>query len=165
MGQNNALIVAAAVIGQLKLPNSVSTCRSERLRGFKMQKTASSILVFWLVAILALIWNGMGCLNFLWQISASGQENLPLEYRDFARTRPFWATTAFGLSVLAGLIAVGFLIFRGKLAARLFLVSMLAAFVTLVHALGSGASPIIAGSAMSTILAGFFAWFAHRSAK
>ena len=67
---------------------------------------------FWLVCAVAFIWNGLGCVNLIQQMSASGLETLPAEYQALIETRPVWGLLGFALSVICGLIGEVLLFLR-----------------------------------------------------
>lgn len=71
-------------------------------------------LLFWIVGVIALIWNGLGCMNFVQQMSPSGLSTLPPEYQAYIETRPTWAFVSFAVSVVAGLMGAILMLIRSK---------------------------------------------------
>lgn len=119
-------------------------------------------LMLWIVGIVALIWNAMGCINLFQQLSPEGRATLPPEYLSFLDIRPTWALIAFSVSVLAGVLGAVMLLLRQRMSFHAFVASGLGAFVTTLPALGTGITSIIVGSAMSIVLAAVFAWVSAR---
>lgn len=123
----------------------------------------ASRIAFWTIGIIALLWNAMGCINFMQQISPAGIATLPPEYQSYIETRPTYAFIAFGVSVIAGLIGAIFMLMRLSQATVLFLASGIGAFVATIPALNAGIPSIVLGSAMSIVLAASFALYASRT--
>ena len=71
----------------------------DKQRGQAMAKPHFS---FWIIAGLGLVWNLMGCLNFITQMNADAVAKMPELYQLIISSRPLWATLAFGLAVFAG---------------------------------------------------------------
>ena len=91
-----------------------------------------------LIGIVALIWNVLGCLNFFMQISPDGLESMPESHQAIAKSRPFWVTVAFGISVISGVLAAVLLLLKKQLSVVLFIVSFVAAVVVTIHAIFIG---------------------------
>jgi hypothetical protein len=68
---------------------------------------------FWAIGAVALIWNVMGIMNFLWQMNADTLAAMPELHRSIAEGRPAWATGAFALAVL-GALSVAFCFYSGS---------------------------------------------------
>jgi len=122
--------------------------------------------VIFLVGIIALIWNAMGCLNFFMQISPDGLANMPESHQAIARSRPFWVTAAFGVSVISGVLAAVLLLMKKKLSIPLFIVSFVGAVIANLHAIFFGnalnifSPPEVAlGIFGSLVAAALFIWF------
>lgn len=92
---------------------------------------------FWVVAIIALIWNGMGAASYLGTVTMSPEtlEAMPEAQRNILTSTPSWATGAFALAVWGGLVASLLLLIRKKLATILFIVSFAGIVVQMSHAL------------------------------
>jgi hypothetical protein len=52
---------------------------------------------FWVICVVALIWNGMGSMNFIMQMHSEPLANYPEAAKSLIFTRPLWATAAFAL--------------------------------------------------------------------
>lgn len=119
-------------------------------------------LVFWLITGLALIWNGLGCMNLVQQLSPEGIASLPPDYQDFIGARPHWGFVGFAVSVVAGLAGAVLLALRSDRAGPAFVLSCLGAVVATLPTFGTGIPSVIIGSALSVLLAGFCAIYARR---
>lgn len=86
---------------------------------------------FWLVAILALVWNLIGVATWYLDINMSSETlaALPEEQRNLYAIRPIWVTIAFTVATLAGLLGSALLIARKTLATPVFLLSLLGVLV------------------------------------
>jgi len=92
---------------------------------------------FWVVAILALIWNLMGVFAYLGQafMTPEAMEALPENQRQLIDQTPAWATAAFAIAVWGGLLASILLLIRKKLAYIVFIISFAGIVIQMVHSL------------------------------
>lgn len=119
--------------------------------------------LFWGIGIVALLWHGMGCINLAQQMTPEGVASLPDRYQSFIATRPAWATAAFALSVIAGLVGSILLLMRRPQAKQLFILACLGALITFLPTIGFGEISVVIGTVMSAAFAAFLAWFAGRT--
>lgn len=86
---------------------------------------------FWIIAIAALIWNGLGLAAYVADITMTAEDfaQLSLEQQDLYADRPYWASAAFSVAVIAGFFGSVMLLLRRPIAVRLFLLSLLAVLV------------------------------------
>lgn len=84
---------------------------------------------FWVVSIIALLWNGMGVFNYLNQAynKEAMLEGLEQAQREVFEGIPAWATAAFAIAVFSGIIGSIGLLLRKKWARPLFVISFIAA--------------------------------------
>lgn len=80
------------------------------------------------VAVLAILWNAMGILNFIMQISATPETLalLPADERALYENTPTWSFISFALGVFGGTIGSVGLVLRKQWARPFFLVSLIA---------------------------------------
>lgn len=80
---------------------------------------------FWIVAIIGLIWNGMGVNHYLQQAynTESFRNMYTQEQLDIAANTPSWVTAAFAIAVFAGFL--GF-VYSSKKKNRLFFIAFVA---------------------------------------
>nr|WP_321223428.1 hypothetical protein [uncultured Psychroserpens sp.] len=91
---------------------------------------------YWLVAVLALIWNGMGVMAYLGQafITDDMIAQLPPDQQaEFLYEHPAWYTALFAVAVFAGTLACIGLLIRKKWAYLLFIVSFICATIQQVY--------------------------------
>ena len=121
---------------------------------------------FWLICIVALIWNGMGSMNFIMQMNPEMLTNYPDAAKSLIETRPIWATCAFAIAVFVGLLGDILLILRKAAAYYLFIVSLVGVVVTNIHtAQVASAIEIWIGSLMSIVVAAFLVWYTKNSQR
>ena len=90
---------------------------------------------FWVVSVLALIWNLAGVVVYLAQAFATPEmmKAMPEEERMMIEQRPAWATSAFAIAVWGGLLGSLLLILRGRLAHLILVVSMIGIIVHMIY--------------------------------
>ncbi|NCP01598.1 MAG: hypothetical protein GW822_01295 [Sphingomonadales bacterium] len=96
-----------------------------------MTDKAKAPIWFWLVGVVALLWNGLGVLAYLQQVTMSAAEfaALPELQQDLLSTQPLWVTAAFAIAVFAGFVASICWLLQKRVTVRLFLLSLLAVIV------------------------------------
>lgn len=119
---------------------------------------------YWAIAIIALIWNGMGVANFIVQMIPGTIETYPEFERAIIAGRPIWATAAFALSVFGGVLGAVFLLLKQKTAFTLFAASfigtILAVGETQLRGIEMGMGHLIGIVAMPLVIAAFLVWYA-----
>lgn len=95
--------------------------------------------LYWLVSIVAFIWNAMGVYNYLgnaykWDSFTQGMNKQQLELMG---SIPAWVTAAFAVAVFSGIIGSILLLVRKKSAVILFIVSLTAVIVQMSFVLFS----------------------------
>ena len=90
---------------------------------------------FWVVALLALIWNAIGAWNYIDQVTITKQGLAALDknIRSVIDARPTWATSSFAIAVWFGLIASILLLMRKSLAVTFFGISLLGVILSMIH--------------------------------
>lgn len=135
-------------------------------RGQHMNKPKLS---FWLVAGLGLIWNLMGCMNFLVQsdpeiMAALGDEYAL--YKDLIANRPAWATAAFAIAVFGGAVGCILLLLRRRVALQVLILSLFGTVVVLAQAIMvvGLSSEVLISTGMSVIVALVLVWTGRTAA-
>ena len=84
--------------------------------------------LYWLISIIALLWNCMGVAAYLGQAYMSDEalKMLPEENQLYFSNVPAWVTAAFAIAVFGGFLGSIGLIIRKKWANFLFVISFLA---------------------------------------
>ncbi|MDC6405960.1 MULTISPECIES: hypothetical protein [Maribacter] len=82
---------------------------------------------FWIVSVLALLWNLAGAMAYIGQAYMSDEVRAAMTEaeRNLYETQPAWVTAAFAIAVWGGTIACIFLLLRKKWAKPLFVISLL----------------------------------------
>ena len=90
---------------------------------------------FWVVSIIALLWNSVGVFRYLDKAfnQVALLESMTQPQREAFENIPAWATGAFAIAVFAGTIACIALLLRKKWAMPLFVISFLAALAQFIH--------------------------------
>jgi len=107
------------------------SCTMRQLREGEMAGQTKPPVRFWIIGILALLWNGMGLGAYFQQFMMSAESFAALrpEQQELLVGQPFWLTGAFATAVFAGFVGSLALLLRKRIAARLFLLSMIAVFI------------------------------------
>lgn len=127
---------------------------------------------YWVVVVIALIWNGLGIIAYLIQINMTpgALDMLPENEQSLYQNIPVWVTVAFAIAVFAGSLGSLLLLLRKRLAQLLLILSLVGILVQMsytifiskameVHGASSIVMPI-----MTIVIAIGLIWLA-RSAK
>ncbi|MEM5477573.1 hypothetical protein [Pacificibacter sp. AS14] len=90
-------------------------------------------LSYWAIAGLGLLWNLMGCLNYIMQTASMSRADLPEQYLAIFTQRPVWATAAFAVAVFAGAVGCILLILRRRVAVQLLGLSLVGSLFALAY--------------------------------
>lgn len=90
---------------------------------------------FWVVSIIALLWNLMGVSAYLADAFTTIEqlEQMTQEQRELFEGRPAWVTAAFAIAVFAGALGSIALLIRKKWAKPVLIVSLIAALAQFVY--------------------------------
>ncbi len=91
---------------------------------------------FWIVSVLALLWNAMGVMAYLVKAFTTDEMIAALEpelQAEFLVEYPAWVTAAFALAVFSGFLACVALLIRKKWAYGLFIISAIAAIAQHIY--------------------------------
>ncbi len=92
--------------------------------------------IFWVIGIIALIWNGLGVMAYLGKafITEEMIAKLPEEQQaEFLIELPSWVTAAFAIAVFGGVLASILLLMKKKAAYKLFIISAVAAIAQHIY--------------------------------
>jgi len=122
---------------------------------------------FWAIGAVALIWNLLGCINFLSQMNAEAVAGMPESYRAIVEGRPAWATVAFAVAVFGGALGSLLLLLRKSLAYHVFIVSLLGAIGAQLPFIGMPEFPIeaLVGGLMQVVATALLIWFSKRAER
>ncbi|ADN76126.1 conserved hypothetical protein [Ferrimonas balearica DSM 9799] len=98
-------------------------------------QTPSTPWHLWLVGILALLWNGMGAMDYLLTQTRNSEymAQFSQEQLAFFYGFPSWVVAAWAIAVWGGVLGAILLLMRRRLAIGVFLISLLAMVLTTVH--------------------------------
>lgn len=120
--------------------------------------------LFWIISIIALLWNVAGTANYLMQTNPENIANMPQTYQVFIEARPTWATAAFAITVFAAVIGCILLLLKRYAAMFMFIISTIALIIVSINATmfvseNPNTVSIIAGVGSSVLVAIFLLWF------
>jgi hypothetical protein len=124
---------------------------------------------FWLIAIAALLWNGLGAVNFIVQMMPGATEAYRESEQSIIANRPLWATVGFAVAVFGGTLGAVLLLAKRQMAFYLFVVSLVGTLIAiadpLVRGVGFGMGEIIGIVAMPIVFAALLVWYAKFVAR
>jgi hypothetical protein len=117
---------------------------------------------FWTIVVISLVFNLMGCANFLSQMNPDMVASMPDAYRAMVESRPAWATGAFGIAVFGGALGGILLLLRRSVAYYVLIAALAGAVGAQIPFLGMTGFPIEAllGGVMQLIVGAFLVWYA-----
>ena len=120
-------------------------------------------VAFWLTAVIALIWNLMGCWNYILQKDADVVAQMPEVYQLIISNRPAWATGAFALSVFGGAVGSILMLLQRRVALPVFVLSLLGSLGTLYFTVRVfGLEPATGSAVLMSVALVWFAAIAGR---
>jgi hypothetical protein len=129
-------------------------------------------VAFWIISVLALVWNLMGVMAFITQLTMSPEvlQALPAEQQALYTNIPMWATVAFAVAVFGSTIGCILLLLRKRLAVPVLSISFAAILVQMVHSLVISKSIEVYGPGgmimplMIIFIGGFLIWYSRKAA-
>jgi hypothetical protein len=120
---------------------------------------------FWIVSVIALLWNAMGVKQYLGQAyqTDSWRSALTDEQFEMISNFPVWLTAAFAIAVFAGLLGSLGLLLRKKWAYMLFVLSLIAVIAQMGYILIQGHFDGIGMTISIIVFAIFLVWFSKKS--
>lgn len=90
---------------------------------------------FWVIGILALIWNILGVLAYLGQAFMTNEmiAALPEDQQTLLENTPAWVTAAFAIAVWGGLLGCILLLMKKKIAKTIFVISLIGIIVQMIY--------------------------------
>ncbi len=137
-----------------------------------MTETNKPATWFWVVTAIALVWNLMGVMAYLAQVTMSPEalQALPENERTLLESAPAWSTGAFAIAVWGGTLGCILLLLRRKLATLVLILSFVGILVQMVHAFFMSKSIEVYGPGgmvmpvMVLIIGAFLIWFSRKAA-
>jgi len=92
---------------------------------------------FWVISILALVWNLTGIMSFIMNVSMSSEALAALTdaQRELYESTPVWLKFVFGVAVFSGVLGCILLLMRKASAIRVFVVSLIAILIQMLYSL------------------------------
>ena len=119
---------------------------------------------FWFITFFLLIWNVLGCVNFIMQMNPEMVYSYRENEQAIIQGRPMWATIAFFVGVFGGAVGCVLLLLKNPVAFYVLIASLLGVVVTTVHTLSGGihfgVGEMIGIIFMPIAVAGFLVWYA-----
>jgi hypothetical protein len=103
-----------------------------------MARTAPTPKHLWIIAVIALLWNAMGCFDYLMTQTENEQymAQFTQEQLDFFYGFPMWFEVFWALAVWGSLAGSILLLLRNKLAMPVYTVSFVSMVITSVYSYG-----------------------------
>jgi hypothetical protein len=124
---------------------------------------------FWIISIFMLIWNVMGCINFVVQLNPDALNSYRETEQAIILGRPFWATAGFAVAVFGGALGCLILLLKKSAAFYAFVASLIGVVVTTGHTLSVDVTfemgEIVGIVAMPLIVAIILVWYSKYVAK
>jgi hypothetical protein len=100
-----------------------------------MTNTNKPNILFWIIGVVALIWNGWGSFLYIAQAydMEIATEGLSQEQIALVEGMPAWYTALFAIAVFAGALGAITFLMRKKMAATLFILSFVTATINQVY--------------------------------
>ena len=131
-----------------------------------MSNTTKPNSVFWIIGVLALVWNILGVLAYLAQAYMTDETLalMPQADQDFHNNLPAWVTAAYAIAVFSGLLGSIALLMRKKFAVYLFTLSLLGVLAQQTYVFFLQDYVVIGGAAMIgpiviIVICFFLIWF------
>lgn len=126
---------------------------------------------FWIVSAIALVWNLMGVMAYVTQMTMTPEalQALPENERALYNTLPMWATAAFTLAVWGGTLGCMLLLLRRKLATLVLIASLIGIVIQMYHSLFISNSIEVYGPGgmimpiMIIVIAIFLVWLSRKA--
>ncbi|MEP1488300.1 MAG: hypothetical protein ABJK28_07720 [Algibacter sp.] len=118
---------------------------------------------YWIISVIALIWNGLGVDGYLGQAynTARYQSSFSAEDLEIASNMPAWTMGAFAIAVFAGVIGAIGLLVRKKWATPFWIISLIAVVLQMGYVLVNGYVSHMVMTIMIIVFAILFLWFSR----
>ena len=116
---------------------------------------------FWAIGVAGLVYNLLGCMNFLSQLNADAVASMPGIYRSIVESRPGWGTAAFALAVFGGSLGCVLLLLRKSVARHVFVASVIGAVAAQAPFIAITGFPLDAwiGGLGQVAIGAFLTWY------
>ena len=135
-----------------------------------MTNSTKPTTTFWIISVLALLWNSTGIMAYLEQayMSIEDLESLPVAEQDFYNNLPVWVTAAFAIAVFSGTLGCIALLLRKKWATILFSLSLIAVIAHFIRNVFMQTDMEVSAvnmiwSVVVLVIAVFLVWYSKKS--
>ena len=122
---------------------------------------------FWVIGIVALVWNLLGVINFYMQMNPEVLDAYRESERAIIEARPVWATGAFAIAVFGGALGCLLLLLRKAAAFYMFIASLLGVIVATIHTLSIDVDfeigEILGIILFPLVVAAFLIWYSKQA--
>lgn len=121
---------------------------------------------FWIVSVVALLWNGLGVMAYLARAFATEETiaALPEEQQaEFLTEYPAWYTAAFAIAVFAGALGCLSLLLKKKFAYTLLIISAIGAIVQHTYLFMNVDMPSVVMPLLVIAVCLFLIWFSKNA--
>jgi len=133
--------------------------------------TSKPPVAFWIVSILALLWNLMGVMAYITTVTMTPEalQALPTEQQQLYTDIPKWATAAFAIAVWGSTLGCILMLLRKRFAVPVFAVSFAGILVQMTHSLVISKSIEVYGPGgavmpiMIILIGGFLVWYSRKA--
>ena len=134
-----------------------------------MSESNKPNIAFWIIGVVALVWNGMGVYHYLSQAYKTEAYTSQLDTEAkvaLMDSLPSWNTALFAIAVFAGVLGSILLLMRKKLSVPVLAISFLAAAITQIYWLfGTDAVEVFSDSSpyvmpiLVIVIGAFLVWY------
>lgn len=133
--------------------------------------SAKPSTAFWIISVLALLWNLLGVMAYIMQVTMTPEalQALPAEQQALYTNVPAWATAAFAVAVWGSTLGCVLLLLRKKLATPVFMIAFAGIIVQMVHSLFISKSIEVYGPGgvimpvMVALIGAFLIWYSRKT--
>lgn len=120
---------------------------------------------YWVVSVIALIWNCLGVDGYLGQVynTERYRSSFTPEQLEIAANSPSWIIRAFAVAVFSGVLASILLLLRKKWATTFWGISLVAVVLQMGYALITGKHAGVVMVVMIIVFAFLFLWFSKKA--
>ena len=127
-------------------------------------------IAFWIIGIIALIWNLMGVFAYITQVNMTPEviAALPEAEQSLYNNVPTWVTGAFAIAVFGGALGCILLLLKKKLATPVLIISLIGIIAQMVYNFGMSKAAEVYGPggmvmpAMVVLFGIFLVWYSKQ---
>jgi hypothetical protein len=116
---------------------------------------------FWVIGAIGLVFNLMGCVNFISQMNADMVASMPEAYRAIVESRPVWGTGVFAIAVFGGALGCLLLLIRKSIAFYVLIASLVGAIAAQIPLVSMTGFPVgaLIGGLSQVVIGAFLTWY------